>query len=233
MIRALIRKYPAGTKPVFTRTVNPQRAVSCAMILIMGLGMFDLGHGFGAELRVPPSGQPEQMVSRIDYDPKLTDPFFKVNEWSYPDYDLEGTPLHKRPKNPPRLRHTAKCFSTSLGQEHRVRFCEAKLLDGVIDLFIHEDNPAFFDQLTIRIRNGMFTCQYWTGYKAPGKGDWIWTTKRQELTLDKKVYEKGDLIKGRIDFECAEKPTNPKYIWKYGDYLATIKVYGVFRTIVK
>ncbi len=115
-----------------------------------------------------------------------------------------------------------------------VRFCEAKLLDAhMIDLFIHEKNPEFIDKRTVRITNGMFTCQYWTGYKRPGKADWLWTTQRQSLILDKKTYRKGDVIKGRIDFECVQEPTNPEYIQKYGKNLTPIKVYGVFKAIVE
>ena len=62
----------------------------------------------------------------------------------------------------------------------------------------------------------------------------IWTTKRQKLTLDKNVYRKGDVIKGRIDFECVEEPTNPKYIEKWGKIIpSSITVKGVFKTILE
>jgi hypothetical protein len=61
----------------------------------------------------------------------------------------------------------------------------------------------------------------------------IWTTKQQKLTLDKKTYSKGDVVKGKIDFECAESTTDPKWIEKYGPNPITIKVFGVFKTIVK
>ena len=204
------------------------------MLLGPVLALLLLGWSFGAEWPAPPPGQPEQIWSRIHYDPNLSDPFFESNEWSYRDYDAKGNPPERRPKEPPRVRHTAKCFSTSLRTAHRVRFCEARLLEeNAIDLFIYEDSPAFFDQMSVRIRNALFTCQYWTGYKAPGKADLIWTTKRQNLTMDKKVYRKGDVIKGRIDFECVEEPTNPEYVEKYGKYVATIKVYGVFRTVIR
>jgi len=52
------------------------------------------------------------------------------------------------------------------------------------------------------------------------------------LTLDKKAYRKGDVIKGKIDFECVQEPTNREYIEKWGSDPTTIKVYGVFKTIV-
>ena len=160
------------------------------------------------------SGQPDQMWSRVNCDPKLTDPFFESNEWSYPwwilkhsDGSFQSTRSDdERPvKDPPRLKHTAKCFSTSFGSKHLVRFCEARLLDvNTIDLLIHEFSPAFRDALRVQIRKEKFTSRSWTLYIAgPPPDGYKWMTKRQELTLDKKTYRKGDVIKGRIDFECA------------------------------
>jgi hypothetical protein len=186
------------------------------------------------------------MWSQANYDPKLADPFFESNEWSYPWYIIkhpdgtfEDTTSDRRPeKEPTRLKQTAKCFSTSSGSEHLVKFCEARLLDAnMIDLLIHHESPAFNDTLKVWIRNGVFTCQYWTAQKeliSTGMGPGtIWKTTRQELTLDKKVYRKGDVIKGKIDFERVQEPTNPKYIETWGREPTTIKVNGVFKTIVE
>jgi len=116
-----------------------------------------------------------------------------------------------------------------------VRFCEAKLLDlNAIDLLIHEFSPAFRDALRIQIRNGKFTSQYWTLYiVGPPPGDYIWTTKRQKLILDRKAFRKGDVIKGRIDFECVEENADPRLVESYGRNPTTIKVKGVFQTIVE
>jgi hypothetical protein len=206
-------------------------------VLVLSL----LSQGYSAEWMLPPPGQPEQMRSKVDYDPKLVDTFFKSNERGY---RLGGRVLPDKRNVPegedPRgLKLTAQCFSTSHSTEHEVRFCEAKLLDvNRIDLFIHEPNPEFVDYLRLRIADGMFTSQYWTGYKIgyrmpAGTTPWIWTTTRQELTLDKKAYRKGDVLKGRIDFECVQEATNPKYIEKHGKSPITIKLYGVFKTTIE
>jgi hypothetical protein len=138
-------------------------------------------------------------------------------------------------KNPPRLKHTAKCLSTSFGEEHLVTFCEARLLEAnMIDLLIHDNNPSFTDALRVQIRNGMFTCQYWTRYRAVRRHEaLIWTTTRQKLTLDKKVYRKGDVIQGRIEFECEEEETFPEYVKKWGRHPVPITVNGVFKTVVE
>ncbi len=71
------------------------------------LALLLVGRSFGAAWwSVPLEGQPAQMWSPVDYDPKLTDPFFKSEEWSYPwhiikhpDGHFEDTTSDKRPKN--------------------------------------------------------------------------------------------------------------------------------------
>ncbi len=190
----------------------------------------------------PPSGQPPQMWSRVDWEPKFTDPFFKSKEWSYPNgiikradgqyyYPLRSIQLKKEPR---RLKHTAKCVSTSSGTEHLVKFCEARKLDvNTLDLLIYDHNLADIDALRVQVRNGMFTSQYWTLYKSNIRAACMWTTKLQKLTLDKRVYRKGDVVKGMIDFECLEEHTDPRYVKKYGSDPTSIKLYGVFETIVK
>ncbi len=213
--------------------------VALATVLVQLL----LGQAFGAELQIPPSAQPDQMWSKVDYDPKFTDPFFKSNEWSYPWWIIEHPDGHfestrsedESPvKDPPRLKHTAKCFSTSFGEKHLIKICEAKLLDAnAIDLFIHEDNASFIEDLKVQIKHGMFTCEYYGLCDIPSAKGLVSTTKRQELTLDKKVYQKGDVIKGKIDFEWVEEVTDPEYVEKYGRNPITITIKGVFKTILE
>jgi hypothetical protein len=247
MIHSLMRKYPVGSTPAFVKAGHVRWVTSCVLVLVMVSVLLLLSHGFCAEWPTPPSGQPEQMWSKIDYDAKLTDPFFESNERSHPWYiikhpdgSFEDTTSDKRPeKEPPHLKHTAKCFSTSFegeGGKHLVNFCEATLLDvNLVDLFIHESNPADEDALSVQIRNGMFTSEYWTAFRImPSRVPFaIWTTTRQKLTLDKKVYGKGDVIKGRIDFECRQEITDPTLIEHFGRDPKTIKVYGVFKTVVE
>lgn len=215
-------RFPVSTRPLKWILLGPV------------LALLLLANGFGAAWwEVPPSGQTDQMWSKVNHDPKLTDPFFKSNEWSYweggrvlPDRGMfaEGEVLR-------RSKHTARCFSTSFGTKHEVRFCEARLLDvNTIDLFIHEHNPAFDDRLRVGIRNGMFTCQFWTLYRAGPTRGLMWTTKRQKLTLDKKAYQKGDMIKGRIDIEVLDELIHPKYPNRPP---RRITVYGVLKTIVE
>jgi hypothetical protein len=60
-----------------------------------------------------------------------------------------------------------------------------------------------------------------------------WTTTRQELILDKKIYHKGEVIKGRIDYECIEEPINVNHIEKRDSNPITYKIYGAFKTVVE
>ncbi|MCG6538030.1 MAG: hypothetical protein L7F78_25765, partial [Syntrophales bacterium LBB04] len=129
-----------------TRRINKITKQRLAVMLALAtvLLLMLLGHGFAGNLEhgvgtwEVPSGQPTQMQSQVVYDPKLIDPFFKSNKWSYPWYIIKHPDGHfedtsggkSSKKEPPRLKHTANCFSTSFGgRAHQVRFCEAKLLD--------------------------------------------------------------------------------------------------------
>lgn len=228
------------SKSASGRTSINIRHLKC-VLLGCALALLVSGHGFAAKWwEDPPPGQPEQMWSEVEYDPKLSDPFFKSKAWSYPEgivrrqdgryYDML---TDKQPRGEPaRLKHTANCLSNSL-IEHKVRFCEVKLLDSKsVDLLFHECDGEFQDRLLVSIRHGVFACQYWTFYVRP-TGNLIWTTKRQTLTLDKRTYRKGDVIKGRIDFECKERQTNGKHSGEYRRNPSTIRVQGVFKTIVK
>ncbi|AFM23361.1 hypothetical protein [Desulfomonile tiedjei] len=203
------------------------------ILLAPFLALLLLGNGYGREWRDPPGVQPEQMWSRVAYDPKLSDPFFESEEWSYWEGSRENPESGRFPpgKVPSKLKHTARCVSTSFGAKHEVRFCEAKLRDvDMIDLFIHENNPAFFDNLRVQIKNGMFTSQFWTLYKAGPRKGLTWTTKRQKLTLDKKAYQKGDVIKGRIDIEILDELIHPQYPDRPPRF---IQLYGVFKTVLQ
>ncbi len=231
-------KSSMSTRPLKWMLLGPFMA-----LLFLGHCFADnCDHGIGRKGRVA-RGQPVQMRSRVHYDPTLTGPVFGSDEWKYPDYiqehsngDFEDMRSRKRVKDPPRLRYTAKCVSTSYGSKHPVRFCEVRLIDGnMIDLFINDFNPGNADALRVQIKNGMFTCHYWTVFKIMTltEARMRWTTTHQKLTLDKKDYRNGDSIKGRIDFECVQEPTNPKFIARRGRCREVIKVYGMFKTIVE
>ena len=108
-------------------------------------------------------------------------------------------------------------------------------LDGnTIDLLIAEAGGGFTEALRVQVRNGTFASHYWCAYVAdPRDMVLAWTTKRQKLTLENNTYRIGDVISGKIDFECVQEIANPKYVEKYGKNPTTIKVHGVFKTIVK
>jgi len=121
---------------------------------------------------------------------------------------------------------TAKCYSTHRGK-HPVYLSKARLLDGhVIEILIHKKSPAFSDSLLVRISGGKFTCQFWSLFDFRAVR---WTTTRQKLTLDRKAYRKGDVIKGRIDFACWAELHNPHPDSPPHE----TRVYGVFKTIVE
>jgi hypothetical protein len=207
----LAKKYPVESNPVSIKTscASARWIPALATVLVLLL----LGRGFGDKWTDPlPQGQPAQIKSQVNYNPKLSDPFFEAGE-SY----------------------TAQVF-TSFQYDRFIKFCDAKLLDGnTVELFIHEHNPSNDDNLRIVVENGVFWSQYWYYYKDFfGNYEGLkWTTTKQELTLDKQVYRRGDVIKGKIDFECIQENKHPRLIEKYGRNPRTITLKGVFKTILK
>lgn len=186
-----------------------------------------------------PQGQPEQIKTPIEYNQHLTNPFFQKKKFTYPWWiienddgsieDTRGEITNK--KDAPRLLLTADCRTNHQG-DHKIRFSNAKLLpDNFIEILVYEETASTYDNLKITIKDGTFSCQYWTVY--PGNRfdeGLIWTTKKQKLVLNKEHYQAKDLIKGSIDFECVEQATNPKY---GDDKPVTIKIKGVFKSILE
>jgi hypothetical protein len=173
----------------------------------------------------------------------LSDPFFKSEKWTNSNYayvNLDGRKVKTREKcasgkkESQCLKNTAKCLKSHEMQEYMIEFCRARLLsDGTIELIIHDDESIYDEYLKIVVQKGVFRSQFWAWYKADYGQRLIWATQKQDLTLDRQVCRKGDVIKGRIHFECVQEPGNPEYIEKYGKHSTTIAVNGVFKTIVE
>jgi len=213
--------------------------------LIVVFVLLLLHYSFGAEWEDPPRGQPTQIRSQVNYDTKLSDPFFETEEWTTGEWDhkkVDGRKVDIPQKCPPGKEKlacskiTARCFSSfdifGLSAQHQLFICRAKLLDtGRIEILIDESKLAqielSYQYLLVEVKNGVFWSQYWRDSDQPRAG-LTWTTKKQELTLDKRVYRKGDVIKGRIVFECMQKYTRRGFT-----STRIIKVNGVFRTVLE
>ena len=171
------------------------------------------------------------LVGRIKYDPNPADPFFETEEWSYWEGSRENPDpgMFPRGEKPTKLKHTARCVLSHFGFKREVRFSEARLLrENIIDLLIYEYNPSCNAELIVDIRNGMFRCQYTDSYPSLWL-DMPWPAKRQELILDKKAYQKGDIVKGRIDVEISRG----EYLGCFDTPRSTITIKGVFKTTVQ
>jgi hypothetical protein len=171
-----------------------------------------------------PKGQPDQIKTHVKYASELDTPFFHSGEGSAGNADLGEDPKKI-------FTHTAKCI-TEHQMRHVIRFCDAQLLaDGTIELYIHDFTAATNDNLKIKIKDGYFTSQYWTVYVVDkGNENVIWTTKKQDLILNKKNYKKGDTIKGKIEFECLQEVTNSKSGERYPQ---SISIEGFIKPALK
>ena len=182
-------------------------------LLLLTAGIADAVR-YGAEMWELRRGPHDQMWSQVNYDPIPADPFFESNGLLYSRGYVPYT-FEVPGKGPNREKHTAECFSNVPGGRSLIKFCDARFIGPHrIDLLIHVLGGFEYVGLRIWIRDGKFKSAYWgdSSRKSP--------TTRQKLTLDKKTYQKGDVIKGRIDFECING-------------LDVIKVYGFFKTIVE
>ena len=58
------------------------RITNCILPLAALLTLFLVGHSFGYISAENMFWQPAQMWSKVDYDPKLSDPFFDADDWT-------------------------------------------------------------------------------------------------------------------------------------------------------
>ncbi len=161
MKQSSVKMYPVRSNRASMKTscLWSTTAWTVALATIMALALFGYGVGYGWQV---PREQPAQMRSQVDYDPNLAHPFFESNEWSYEDGTRAKSGKRQHGRDAP-LKHTARCFSTSRGVKHRVRFCGARLRDrNRIDLFIHESNP----NMQGRVRSCFLTFRLTTQYSA-------------------------------------------------------------------
>jgi hypothetical protein len=109
-----------------------------------------------------------------------------------------------------------------------INFSKARQIDkDTIEIRIHDDSASTYDDLTVIIRNGHFSSQYKTVYPvAAANTGLIWTTTKQRLLLNKKRYEKGEVIRGRIEFECDEDMREARNGKKHNH---TIRIEGRFK----
>jgi hypothetical protein len=194
------------------------------VVLATLLVLLLLGHGFGAER----SSMPTPEWSQVHYDPNLTE-------------DLLTRLL--------KIVHlsTDKCYFTSFGirstcafklesldkrvyQDH-IQFTLVKLPDPTEPRCLEDCD----ERLSVKIMDGRFWCSYlnfcyWRQiacFHSNSCYRYLKSVKRQELTLDKRTYRLGDVIIGRIDFECLvecpESPEKPE----------PVMVKGIFKTILK
>jgi hypothetical protein len=182
--------------------------------------------------------RPRQMVSAVEYDRDIFDPFFDQEESSPPwwiierdDGSFEDTTgeITER-EDIPRMRHTADC-RTRHQFPRVIRFAEARRVADGLEIRVHDETASTFDDLTVLAHKGRFSAQYKTRYPAdPPDIGLIWTTTKQRLVLDKKSYRPGDVIRGRIEFECLQEIVDPRY----GDRAPRkIRIEGPFKPILK
>lgn len=88
-----------------------------------------------------------------------------------------------------------------------INFSEARQINkDTIEIRIHDESASTYDDLTVIVKNGRFSSHYKTvSPVAAANAGLIWTTTKQRLVLNKKHYEKGDVIRGRTNLNVLKK----------------------------
>jgi len=109
---------------------------------------------------------------------------------------------------------------------HKIRFVECERNKDTIIITIQEENPAYYDEIIIRIKDEKFKSEYKTAYKVyfPGQ-EYQWINRKQELILNSNDLDKISLINGWIDLEFLEIFELPKQKVKE----KSIKINGYFK----
>ncbi|MGB0368098.1 MAG: hypothetical protein ACPGD8_01760 [Flavobacteriales bacterium] len=183
-----------------------------------------------------PSKQPVQITSEIEIEPWLSHSFFDTTLWSY------GNGILRLPDGTWRDNHdgiltkedTSQRIHTAniqmKGREwNTIRFCDAKLVNDTLEIFINDFTASTYDNLKIRVFENRFSSQYWTAYVWNyQQKEFQWTTIEQSLILNQSELEFDKSIRGEIYFKCEERvlgesKTKPD----------TIELSGVFQAVIK
>ena len=193
-------------------------------------------------LRLSTNLQSQVNFSRIDYDLKFDDPFFKEQKWTYPWFTFKNekgefeTALADSLGNPyydtTHIPLNANCH-TNYGYDHVVGFCKAKMKGDTLLIFLNDFSASTNDNYFIYCYRGKFTAKFSTTFIFPVDESAVtWTIGKQKLILNSTKMEKGQMIKGFINLEFIEK-------WKQNlknePYEQETKFYltGPFRFIVE
>ena len=151
--------------------------------------------------------------SKRDIDIHFNDTLTFPKKWDYPWYMilLPDGRFEKTLGNKPissedtiKLYHTANCITNHQGL-HDVNYCVALIDNDSITLTFEPQLPAYASQLTVKIKNDLFSSNFWTAYPDLRVDEIIsWKTTKQKLILDKENYKLGGIIKGYIEVEFSE-----------------------------
>jgi hypothetical protein len=150
---------------------------------------------------------------KVTYDHTLSADFFNQDQHSLPwnivehdDGSLEDT-LGGSTKNIPRLRHTADCTSSYLG-DHSIRFAEAWIeADGVGGIYVHDFTASTNDHLLIIVKNRRFSVHYWTHHIISNENP-TWRVLSASIVLDGPLVTVGQTLRGFIDVQLVGTSPN-------------------------
>jgi hypothetical protein len=116
------------------------------------------------------------------------------------------------------------------GNEHQIRFCDCSYNSDTISVYIHDDNPAYTDNINIKGYNRSFSTIYKATYPVYFPGEkYVWKIKKQKLKVTTNQFQKGRWLNGFINLEIAEYFKSDTYPLS----LSHIKIKGYFKCILE
>lgn len=169
--------------------------------------------------------------NKVEYNNKLSDPFFDTISWEYLWYilkDEEGNFSSAidsiiTERDTVHLVHTANCITNHQG-EHELQFCHAYKNNDTLVLYFPSPLPAYWLDFEFKIVGNKFKASV---FGEPFQAIQLqWQINRRQLTLNKNNFAVGDSLKGKVYLEFTEKAINDTA--KYNFYFT-----GVFNTLIE
>lgn len=197
-------------------------------------------YGIGAELilnavRVAGKKSSDPIVKKAVIDTDLKSTFFDSHSASYRWYIVQkadgafenilGEAVTPEDEIP--VTHTADCISTHQGA-HRMTFCDAILVEGVLYLKIYGGLPAYSGVLFIEIKRNLEFTSYFKAVYPVFVDGLRWTLQSKEMTLKRPSFSKGERMCAWVSVVIAEHS-----VYKGVERSEIFKIEGFVKPVVR
>lgn len=191
----------------------------CLCLLFL-FAIFALSHGSG---NYDYKNCTDLITKKIIVDAGLDSEFYHSTVKSYPWYisqRSDGTfESHiddvVKKEDMVQIEHNSNCITTHNGK-HKMHLCDAKLIDGNVEIEIYGGEPGWANSFLIKIIDNHFYCYFKAEYPVSGLS-LKWNIVSKELKLKNNNFIKGKRIFGKVfvEFEEIVKQNGETEVKKY------------------